>query len=614
MKKKSTKRALLSSLLSLVLCLSMLIGTTFAWFTDSVTSSNNIIKAGNLDVTMEWLEGEDDPTDANAAWIDASTGAIFDYDLWEPGYTCVRHIKIENAGSLALKYQVAIQATGEVSKLADVIDVYYIDPATGPVSDRATFDEGNKLGTLTEVLAGMETSAMGNLLAGEKDVITLALKMQESAGNEYQNLAIGSHFAVILFATQYTYEEDSFGDDYDVDAPKMYSVNGVKYDTVDEALAVAQDGDKVVLSVVDQPLVIEKAIDLTLGSAQIVAADGENAIEITADTTLTVEGMNRLVGGKNADGIKVADGVALTIKGTGFLAAYGNACTEYESVGNYTNKPEATAFAETGGNGIEGTNITVDGLENLIAEGYGKDAAGIGKTGATVTINDTKIVSARGGFQNVTGKYNDAKYTKSEPEGGAAIGGANITITDSHIVKAIGGSKAAGIGARFWQPTNITITDTVIDHVVGGTSAAGIGGSRIAKDVTAQDVYITIVDSTITAVGGYYGAGIGSGYDTHCTTVDEAPMHTIYIKGNSVINATGGKYAAGIGTGYHVAKLAGEIETTVTINAVSGTKFYKASYTQAQDIGFGVVDPAREAKDNTSTFKYNGVENGIPSI
>ena len=110
--KKTTRSAVFASFTALLLCASMLIATTFAWFTDSVTSANNIIKSGTLDVEMYYADGKTDP--ANAAWTDASTGAIFNYDLWEPGYTEVRHIKIKNAGTLALKYQLNIKANGEV--------------------------------------------------------------------------------------------------------------------------------------------------------------------------------------------------------------------------------------------------------------------------------------------------------------------------------------------------------------------------------------------------------------------------------------------------------------------------------------------------------------------
>ena len=98
----------------------MLIGTTFAWFTDSVTSASNIIKSGNLDVGLEQKDMSE------TTYKDAEEGAIFDYQLWEPGYTQVKNIKISNKGSLAFKYQLNIYssvkpATGEAN-LADVID------------------------------------------------------------------------------------------------------------------------------------------------------------------------------------------------------------------------------------------------------------------------------------------------------------------------------------------------------------------------------------------------------------------------------------------------------------------------------------------------------------
>lgn len=215
-KKISTKKSWIASALSLVLCFSMLVGTTFAWFTDSVTSENNIIKSGNIKVEMHWAQGKDDPATAN--WQDASQGAIFDYEKWEPGYTEVRHIKIENKGSLALQYKIIIVANGEVSDLADVIDVYYLDPAA-QVTDRAQLTENNKLGTLTEVLANLDETGIGYLASGDSDTITLALKMQESAGNEYQNAALcEGGFSVQLLATQAIGEHDSFGNDYDNNA------------------------------------------------------------------------------------------------------------------------------------------------------------------------------------------------------------------------------------------------------------------------------------------------------------------------------------------------------------------------------------------------------------
>ena len=216
-KKYSTKKALIASLLSLVLCFSMLLGATFAWFTDSATSTGNIIKTGELYVGMYWADGTKAvPTD-DEGWTDASEGAIFDYDLWEPGYVEVRHIKIANEGTLALKYKVNIIANGEVSNLSDAIDVYYVDPAV-QVADRTALTADKKLGTLTEVLANLGESGNGTLVAGAVDTITIALKMQEDAGNEYKNKSIGTDFSIQLLATQFASENDSFGKDYDAEA------------------------------------------------------------------------------------------------------------------------------------------------------------------------------------------------------------------------------------------------------------------------------------------------------------------------------------------------------------------------------------------------------------
>jgi hypothetical protein len=56
-----------------------------------------------------------------------------------------------------------------------------------------------------------------------------------------------------------------------------------------------------------------------------------------------------------------------------------------------------------------------------------------------------------------------------------------------------------------------------------------------------------------------------------------------------------------------MAALAGEITNSV-VNATAGEVFYKASYTMAMDVGFGVVDLEREGQQTESSIKYNGVE------
>ena len=216
---KNTKRALISSVLSLFLCFAMLLGTTFAWFTDTVSSEGNVIQTGKLKVAFEWADGATDP--ANTTWTDASEGAIFDYANWEPGYTEARHLKVTNVGTLALNYQMRIVANGVVSDLADVIDVYYF--AEDKALTRGDLADAIYLGTLTEVLGTekhLSKTVYGALEAGApSDIHTLVLKMQETAGNEYQNMDLGCTFSVELIASQMMSEEDSFDNKYDASAP-----------------------------------------------------------------------------------------------------------------------------------------------------------------------------------------------------------------------------------------------------------------------------------------------------------------------------------------------------------------------------------------------------------
>ena len=218
-------------------------GGTIAWFTDSVTSDNNIIKSGTLDVTMEWKDAIS--TGTQQAYKDASQGAIFNYDLWEPGYVEAKYVKISNVGTLALKYELNIVATGDVSKLADVIDVYFAEGELDLTGREMT--GMTKVGTLSDVLAGMPTNAKGDLLVDQVDTVTIALKMQESAGNEYQNLSIGSNFAVKLEATQLTHESDSFDDQYDKDAGYNYGKRNVgpyKLNVLSDGVAFYEDATK----------------------------------------------------------------------------------------------------------------------------------------------------------------------------------------------------------------------------------------------------------------------------------------------------------------------------------------------------------------------------------
>ena len=309
MTKYSTKKALISSIVVLALCFTMLVGTTFAWFTDSATSTGNIIKTGNLDVEMYYADGTKAvPAADSTNWLDASKDAIFDYDNWEPGYAQVRHIKIANKGSLALKYKVNIVPNGEFSDLTDVIDVYYVDPAT-QIENGSALTNDMKIGNLTGVLDNLGISGNGELKAGESDTITIAFKMNEQAGNEYMNKSLGADFAVQILATQLTSENDSFGNQYDATAgyPETATLNRNDA-TVDDYLTA---GDVTVLLSDNAP---EGSYKLLVSNKSV--AINENGETVASyDIDLTKDGVKA----ENGNGYEVSINVGEALNLTGVL-------------------------------------------------------------------------------------------------------------------------------------------------------------------------------------------------------------------------------------------------------------------------------------------------------
>ena len=255
------------------------------------------------------------------------------------------------------------------------------------------------------------------------------------------------------------------------------------------------------------------------------------------------------------------------------------------------------------------SKLTINGISETRAEGkfgnlnvVAKGGYGIGGIGADVTIKNTTIDYICGWPVQPLFEQ-DPSYGKSEPEGFSAIGGAKITLDNVEIKKAEGGSKAAAIGNRYWQSTEINITNSILGDVFGGNASAAIGGSRYSSDATKHSVKINIDGTTIkNAVGGQF-AGIGAGYDTHCSANDSNAVNNIVIT-NSNITVKGGKYGAGIGTGYHSAALTGSIDAASTINATAGES--REKYTLAQNIGYGVVDATREFKGTVVTFTVAG--------
>ena len=226
-----TKRALLTSVLALVLSLAMLAGSTFAWFTDTASTGVNRIVSGNLDVGLQyWGVGEN----GQKKWLTAENSEdLFDENaLWEPGYTQIVYLKVKNDGNLALTYAmqitpvhetVGVNVDGEEFKLSDYIKfgwtTFTADENGTPVAlDREAAQTG--VGDGTQLGTTLHRQAELPLEADAEELVALVAWMPENVGNEanYSTVQPTIELSLKVLATQAAVESDSFNNTYDNDA------------------------------------------------------------------------------------------------------------------------------------------------------------------------------------------------------------------------------------------------------------------------------------------------------------------------------------------------------------------------------------------------------------
>ena len=301
--KKATKRALLTSVMALVMCVVMLVGTTFAWFTDTASTAVNKIQAGNLDVELLMHNGE------KYVNISKEKKPIFGSDtstvaqnnnlntLWEPGKTQVAYLAIENKGNLALKYKVALNVTNP----ADGKDLYKVMQYAIVPDAKLDSAPVQSWTTGSNVTVGQQpVSGEVSLAVGATHYFALLVHMDELAGNNYQNGKV--EFDLTVYATQNTVESDSFGNTYDKDA--LYP----------DVTVIKADGDKT-------------ASDVLEG---VLSGEGDNNKEVinvalSEDTTFDVKPYDQKPMGGNRTKV-------ITINGQGHKLTFHNTNNDWNNV------------------------------------------------------------------------------------------------------------------------------------------------------------------------------------------------------------------------------------------------------------------------------------------
>ena len=362
---KNTKRALLTSLLSLLLCCSMLIGTTFAWFTDEVKSANNIITAGNLDVELDYWDGD--------SWETVqSTDKLFSGQLWEPGHTEVVYLKLSNAGTLALKYQLGINivsetagtnVAGDTFKLSDYIYMGVVEGIEPKFDSRElAISEAQKPDADKGIISNGYTKS-GKMNANQADLyLAVVVYMPTSVGN-VANYKTGTaaptiNLGINLFATQQMAEDDSFGPDYDEDA---WNDGMQVYNAQDLQTALNNGETNIVLMddiVAEEPIVIPAApvtYSLRSNPAVIIDLNGKTITtaynEETQKHKYAIDNYGNLIikgGIIEARGIYNREGATMTVNGTKIVNLDTNGGSCIWSYGGSVILNDATLIGYTG--------------------------------------------------------------------------------------------------------------------------------------------------------------------------------------------------------------------------------------------------------------------------
>ena len=487
--KRATKRALLTSIMALVMCVVMLVGTTFAWFTDTASTAVNKIQAGNLDIELQMK-------DNNGKWVNAE-GKTLPFlvkgeipaegtqILWEPGCTYyVPQIRVLNKGNLAVKFEYVPEALGVTGKLAEVLTF-----------TAKTFDEeGNEDSDINiepEVLKPGEASPAWSF----------GYHMDENAGNEYQN-ATATGMCVTVLATQASYEKDSFDDQYDKGAEYPVLVT-----TGDELQAIVSNATapvNIVLtnSITTNNFVIPEDKDVTLDlNGRTVTNAGSHTILNKGHLTLTdssADKSGQIISLKgNTAALRNGDNAVCVVEG-GTISrdgADGNTWHVVENFGKMTFNggkvvlKNGNGFAITNGWNypIPGFVPTTHAVMEINALDLDTDSSGIKNCRyGDLTVNDVTVTST--GYWALSNDY----------LGTAVINGGTLTsksfkaVSNGAAMTVNGGTFDGTTGGLFLQSyatstvlnggtyTNMNVND-LASYVGTGHTAQQSGTSVIIK-------------------------------------------------------------------------------------------------------------------------------------
>lgn len=547
---KTTKHALLTGVIALFLCVTMLIGTTFAWFTDTASTSVNNIVAGTLDIELQYqnMDGSWQNAEGKTLSFIKAAGHEDETLLWEPGCTYeLPAIRVKNNGNLALQYKLAITGILGDAELNDVIE----------------WKNGS-----TEQLLSEYT---GTMIPGENDdvsePIVIVGHMKEEAGNEYQGKFIEG-IAITVVATQYTYESDIIGNRYDASA--KYPVNvaanvtvvnnkvaeTVTFESVQKAGNTSTPIAKVTVpqnaAVIGNTSQLELVIDEVTTPADFEVGVGTDVRTFEID----VNGLDKV---NNTELFKVElyvgkhlEGFKLYHNGVEMIAQSGLSSLSQNQQYYYSAFTGVVTFLTSTFSPFTGT-YDKDSWANHAAESY---ATPVDTTAKTVTIASAeefalfaKEVNRGNKYTGYTvsltedidlGEYAWSPIGKSSAPFCGTFDGNNHVISNLYIKGTQDNSAANnyhGLFGNLNSPAivkNFTINNAIVNGslYVGAVAGMAYTGKEVSGITLTGDIQIT---------GWWYVGGIaGNGY------INEVKDCTVQANTGSYVKGIDGSYIGGI--------------------------------------------------------------------
>ena len=461
-KKRRTRRALINSVISLIICFSMLLGTTFAWFTDSASTGMNQIIAGNLDIEL---------VDANGKSVQGSTELFSEPKLWEPGAVSYAQLQVKNVGTLDLKYNMSInyQDVNDLNghKLSEVLEYAIID---SNVIDSTKSATEQRTAVLAAAIASTNKGDLDSykyehvLKAGASDPLQTLVVFWNPNTNDVDNLYNANNgkvtsngkpleidLGIKVEAIQVGgegHEEDSFGPDYDLNAPTVITIK-------DDATATVYTDLEAAIAAARAMSTVDKVINLS-GPSVLYTAEGTSVDRDMSDITIN-GGENAVIIFKNA--IK-ADGTESQSGGTGsfsgmdlnnltvidetyYTAENGENAWEFTYL-EFAGENEFTNVTFTDGIMVEGTNSTFtectfighnnDSSEHGNGAMYGVWVGNGNATFEVCTFTGTRGLKVHEAYGSAVGtvKVNESVFDGLTEKPGVAIG--NIRTEDQVVI------------------------------------------------------------------------------------------------------------------------------------------------------------------------------------